>query len=332
MKALETLADRRRIRRRSCGRARRRGVRRARRRSRSALSASWTFPFSVRRSMRSARPPEPSLLHMPPQLQLRDIRLTLGGAPLLEGAELSISPGDRIALVGRNGSGKSTLLKIAAGESQADGGTRFAQPNARLRYLPQEPDLTGYATTLDFVLERPRRGGQSLSRAGADGRPRRRSARRSGATLRRRSAPRGARPRPRPRSRHSAARRADQPSRPRRDRMAGEGIGGLARGLRGDQPRPAAARRPHPRDGLARSRPHAPARPGLRRLRGVARRHARGRGNRAPQARSAHRRGRALDALRRHRAAQAQHAPGRRTGGAAARAARGAPRVRASRR
>ena len=89
---------------------------------------------------------------MPPQLQLRDIRLTLGGAPLLEGAELTISPGDRIALVGRNGSGKSTLLKIAAGESVADGGTRFAQPNARLRYLPQEPDLTGYATTLDFVL------------------------------------------------------------------------------------------------------------------------------------------------------------------------------------
>jgi ABC transport system ATP-binding/permease protein len=89
---------------------------------------------------------------MAPQLQLRDIRLTLGGAPLLDGAELSISPGDRIALVGRNGSGKSTLLRIAAGISAVDGGTRFAQPNARLRYLPQEPDLTGFATTLDFVL------------------------------------------------------------------------------------------------------------------------------------------------------------------------------------
>src|ERR1700734_1306856 len=95
---------------------------------------------------------ESSLLHMAPQLQLRDIRLTLGGAPLLDGAELSISPGDRIALVGRNGSGKSTLLRIAAGEIAVDHGTRFAQPNARLRYLPQEPDLTGYATTLDFVL------------------------------------------------------------------------------------------------------------------------------------------------------------------------------------
>jgi len=89
---------------------------------------------------------------MPPQLQLRDIRLTLGGAPLLDGAELTISPGDRIALVGRNGSGKSTLLRIAAGERLGEDGVRFAQPSARLRYLPQEPDLSGYATTKDFVF------------------------------------------------------------------------------------------------------------------------------------------------------------------------------------
>ena len=89
---------------------------------------------------------------MPPVLQLRDIRLTLGGAPLLEGAELSVSPGDRIALVGRNGSGKSTLLKIAAGDIAFDGGTRFAQPNASMRYLPQEPDLSAYANAGEFVL------------------------------------------------------------------------------------------------------------------------------------------------------------------------------------
>ena len=51
----------------------------------------------------------------PPLLFLRDIRLTFGGTPTLEGADLSIVPGDRLSLVGRNGSGKSTLLKIAAG-------------------------------------------------------------------------------------------------------------------------------------------------------------------------------------------------------------------------
>ena len=89
---------------------------------------------------------------MPPLLQLRDIVLTLGGAPLLDGADLSISPGDRIAVVGRNGSGKSTLFRIAAGEEAADRGTRFVQPSARLAYLPQEPDAAGFATTLEYVL------------------------------------------------------------------------------------------------------------------------------------------------------------------------------------
>ena len=50
----------------------------------------------------------------PPLLHLQDIRLTLGSVPLLSGAELSVSPGERLCVVGRTGSGKSTLLKIAA--------------------------------------------------------------------------------------------------------------------------------------------------------------------------------------------------------------------------
>jgi ATP-binding cassette subfamily F protein uup len=70
---------------------------------------------------------------------------------LLEGAELSVVPADKIALVGRNGSGKSTLLKIAAGEIESDGGKRFMQPGVTIRYLPQEPDLSDYATTLDYA-------------------------------------------------------------------------------------------------------------------------------------------------------------------------------------
>ncbi len=89
---------------------------------------------------------------MPPLLQLRDIGLTLGGGPLFEKAELSISPGNRIALVGRNGSGKSTLMQIAAGLTAPDRGTQFQQPTARLAFLPQEPDMSGFATALDYVL------------------------------------------------------------------------------------------------------------------------------------------------------------------------------------
>ena len=77
----------------------------------------------------------------PPLLQLSDIALTFGGTPLLDGAELSVSAGERVCLVGRNGSGKSTLLKIAAGLIEPDRGTRFVQPGATIRYLPQEPDF-----------------------------------------------------------------------------------------------------------------------------------------------------------------------------------------------
>src|SRR5215207_8093463 len=87
----------------------------------------------------------------PPVLTLQDIHLTFGGTPLLEGAELSIGERERVCLVGRNGSGKSTLLKIAAGTVEADKGARFAQPGATIRYLPQEPDLSGFATTLAYV-------------------------------------------------------------------------------------------------------------------------------------------------------------------------------------
>jgi ABC transport system ATP-binding/permease protein len=87
----------------------------------------------------------------PPLLTLQDIHLTFGGTPLLVGAELSIGERERVCLVGRNGSGKSTLLKIAAGTVETDRGARFAQPGATIRYLPQEPDLTGYASVLAFV-------------------------------------------------------------------------------------------------------------------------------------------------------------------------------------
>ncbi len=87
----------------------------------------------------------------PPLMLLQDIRVTLGSVPLLDGAGIGVAAGERICLVGRNGSGKSTLLKIASGEIAFDGGTRFLQPGTTMRYLPQEPDLSAYATTLDYV-------------------------------------------------------------------------------------------------------------------------------------------------------------------------------------
>jgi ATP-binding cassette subfamily F protein uup len=88
---------------------------------------------------------------MAPLIQLRDIALTFGGTPLLTSADLSVSEAERVCLVGRNGSGKSTLLKIAAGMVEPDRGSVFVQPGATIRYLPQEPDFSGHATTLSYV-------------------------------------------------------------------------------------------------------------------------------------------------------------------------------------
>ena len=84
-------------------------------------------------------------------LNLQNIHLTFGGKPVLEGAELMLADDERMCLVGRNGSGKSTLLKIAAGLVEPDSGSRFVQPGATIRYLPQEPDFAGFATTLAYV-------------------------------------------------------------------------------------------------------------------------------------------------------------------------------------
>ena len=86
-----------------------------------------------------------------PLLTLQNIHLTFGGQPLLTGTELSVFDNDRICLVGRNGSGKSTLLKIAAELIQPDKGERVVKGGATVRYLPQEPDLSAFPTTLAYV-------------------------------------------------------------------------------------------------------------------------------------------------------------------------------------
>jgi len=87
----------------------------------------------------------------PPLLLLQDIRFAIGTTTLLQGATLAVSPGERLALVGRNGSGKSTLLRIAAGSLAPENGTRFLQPGTTLRYLAQEPDFGEAGTALSCV-------------------------------------------------------------------------------------------------------------------------------------------------------------------------------------
>lgn len=87
-----------------------------------------------------------------PLLTLQDARLAFGPRPLFEGVSLSLSAGMRAALVGRNGTGKSTLMKVLAGVQTLDLGEKFLQPGTSIGWLEQQPDLSGYATLLDYVL------------------------------------------------------------------------------------------------------------------------------------------------------------------------------------
>jgi ABC transport system ATP-binding/permease protein len=108
-------------------------------------------------------------------LKLDSVQLSFGRTDLLDDAELVVAEGDRACLVGRNGSGKSTLLKIAAGIVKPDQGNRFVHPSARVSYLPQEADFTGFDTTLDYVtadlppLDDGRRAGRLLEDLGLSG-------------------------------------------------------------------------------------------------------------------------------------------------------------------
>lgn len=86
-----------------------------------------------------------------PLLLLDGIRLALGGKMLVDGAGLVVNEGDRLCVVGRNGSGKSSLLKVAAGLIEPDGGSVTTRSGVTVRYLPQEPDLSGHETTRAYV-------------------------------------------------------------------------------------------------------------------------------------------------------------------------------------
>lgn len=72
---------------------------------------------------------------------------------LIKDVSLSFFPGAKIGVLGLNGAGKSTVLRIMAGVDKEFDGEARAQPNIRIGYLPQEPELPEQATVREVVLE-----------------------------------------------------------------------------------------------------------------------------------------------------------------------------------
>lgn len=93
-------------------------------------------------------------------LRARDLRLARGGRVLLDHVDLTLAPGDRLAVVGENGRGKTTVLEALAGTLEADAGT--VERHGTLGIVRQElaitaPDETAYTvgSLLDELLARP---------------------------------------------------------------------------------------------------------------------------------------------------------------------------------
>jgi len=89
-----------------------------------------------------------------PLITLLDAHLAFGDRPLLDGAHLSVRPGERLGLIGRNGTGKSTLLRVIAGLAHLDGGELQLRVGLRVAFVEQEPELAPAATLRDSLLAR----------------------------------------------------------------------------------------------------------------------------------------------------------------------------------
>jgi len=81
-----------------------------------------------------------------PLLQAVNLRHAYGAEVILDGANITIEPGERVGLVGRNGAGKSTLVRVLAGDLKPDEGDVALARGRRMGHLTQhhnfEPDET----------------------------------------------------------------------------------------------------------------------------------------------------------------------------------------------
>ncbi|MDX8126253.1 ATP-binding cassette domain-containing protein [Methylomonas sp. OY6] len=86
-----------------------------------------------------------------PLIRLTNVSIAFGTHALLDNAAFQLDAGERVGLLGRNGEGKSTLMKIIAGDIHADHGEIWKQPELRLAWLEQSPNLDENDTIYEAV-------------------------------------------------------------------------------------------------------------------------------------------------------------------------------------
>ncbi|WP_349431353.1 ATP-binding cassette domain-containing protein [Methylomarinum sp. Ch1-1] len=86
-----------------------------------------------------------------PLIRLNNVSIAYGTHALLDNANFQLDAGERVGLLGRNGEGKSTLMKIIAGYVHADSGEVWRQPELKMAWLEQAPELNDEDTIYDAV-------------------------------------------------------------------------------------------------------------------------------------------------------------------------------------
>ena len=85
-------------------------------------------------------------------IQLKNVTLRRSAKVLLDGASITINPGEKVGLVGRNGAGKSTLFALLNGSLHEDAGDCFIPAQWRLAQVAQDMPETEASAT-EFVIE-----------------------------------------------------------------------------------------------------------------------------------------------------------------------------------
>ena len=88
-------------------------------------------------------------------LSLENVSRSYGDKVLFKNVNLSISKGDKIALVAKNGSGKTTLLKVIGGEEGSDGENAkiIISKEIKTSILTQDPAFDPNATVLETIFD-----------------------------------------------------------------------------------------------------------------------------------------------------------------------------------
>src|SRR5690554_115831 len=85
-------------------------------------------------------------------LTITDLSLQRGGVWLLENVNLTVQPGQRVAIVGANGAGKSSLFKLLLGQLAAEQGGVSLPGGCRIAHMAQEVEASARSAR-DFILD-----------------------------------------------------------------------------------------------------------------------------------------------------------------------------------